>query len=176
MFFFIKLIKKTLKAVNSNAGVWQIWLGAFIGVLLGFLPVWPKLTAPSFLGLALIAFVVFINIHLGSVFLFMGIGKALALALRPVADATAPKLEGLAESMAGNAFLHGSHLSHTGYLSLAIMGAVVAFVLATGMGIFTVVFRTRLREKLVARKKLITAGKVVGSKWTWRLAGWFFDL
>ena len=82
MLFFIKLLKKFLKIINGSSAPWQVFLGVFLGVLLGFMPLWPRLAEPAPLGLAVFAVAIVVNCHFGSVLLFWGLGSLFALALK----------------------------------------------------------------------------------------------
>lgn len=176
MFVIIKLIKKLLKIVNGNAAVWQVFLGALLGVLIGFLPIWPLAYGPAPLGLCLVIVAIVSNCHLGSVLLFWGIGTLLAIALRAPAVALGNALDGLARASAEIGFLHASLWSHTGYLGMSLIGLAAAPVIAALMAWTAHLFRSKLRDRLLQKKALVRSGKVAGNGILVRTTCWFFDL
>ncbi len=179
MFTIIKLLKSFLKIFNSLAAPWQVFVGALLGTLLGFLPVIPlgKGVAPvAPLGLCILALAIVINCHLGSVILFFGLGWLLAKLLVAPAVMIGEQFSGLAKTSSEIPFLYASGWSHTGWLGLTILGAVIAPILGLAMYKFTIVFRTKLRERLLASKKARIAGKVGGNMILVRITCWFFDI
>jgi hypothetical protein len=176
MLTFLKLLRGMLKAITSSAAPWQIALGAFLGVLLGFLPIFPLSEGPSPLGFALILAALVINCHLASVLLFMGVGKLLGLALLDPAVALGGACTGLAQASADIPFLHYSHWSHTGYLGLTLIGLGAAPLVAAGMWGFTLWFRATVQARLAQQKLLATTGKVVGNSVVFKTLCWFIGL
>lgn len=176
MLTLLKLIRGLLKAITSAAAPWQVALGAFFGILLGFLPIFPLSMGPSLLGLTLLLLAIVINCHFGSVLLFMGLGKLLGLALVDPAVALGGRLDGLAQASAGIPFLYHSHWSHTGYLGLTVIGLIAAPIVAIVMAWFTVWFRTKVQAKLAEQRKLMLAGKVAGNGLVFKSACWFLGL
>lgn len=176
MLTLLKLIRGLLKAITSAAAPWQVALGAFFGILLGFLPIFPISMGPSLLGLTLLLLAIVINCHFGSVLLFMGLGKLLGLALVNPAVALGGSLDGLAQASAGIPFLYHSHWSHTGYLGLTIIGLIAAPIVAVVMAWFTVWFRTKVQTKLAEQRKLMLAGKVAGNGIVFKSMCWFLGL
>jgi hypothetical protein len=172
----IKLLKKFLKIFNSLAAPWQVFLGTFFGTLLGFLPVCPAKFGPSPLALVLILLTIVINCHLGSAMLFFGLGWLISKALAGPAVLIGGQLDGLARWASTSPFFHLSLWSHTGWLGLTVIGACSALLFAVLMWRFTIVFRTKLRDRLLANKKLVGAGKIGGNTLLVRVACWFFDL
>lgn len=176
MYLIIKLLKKFFKIFNSAAAPWQVALGVFFGLLVGFLPLFPLSHGPAPLGWAVLLLALIINCHLTAFFLFLLIGKLLTVALAGPAVALGNHFEGIAKACADIPLLHASLLSHTGYLGLALIAAVLAPVLAIAMGLFTRWFRAVLLDKLKARRQLVAAGKVGGNLFLMRIVCWFFDL
>lgn len=176
MFFLVKLIKKFLKILNSAAAPWQIFLGVLLGVLVGFLPLFPSGQGPAPLGWILVLVAILVNCHLASFFLFMGLGKLISLLLLAPAASIGSAFDGLAQTASGIPFLHASQWSHTGWLGMTILGFICAPILAVAMAWATTQFRTKLRDKLMARKKVVTAGKVAGNMILLRITCWFFDI
>lgn len=176
MYFIIKLIKKFFKIFNSAAAPWQVFLGVLLGALVGFLPLWPSGYGPAPLGWILVLLAIVLNCHLAAFFIFMGLGKLISLALLPVAIPVGNALDGFAQTASGIPLLHASLWSHTGWLGLTILGLIVAPILAFMMAWATWTFRTKLRDRLLARKKLVTVGKLGGNMILVRTVCWFFDL
>ena len=176
MFAIIAFFKDLLKIFNGAAAPWQIWTAAFLGMWIGFLPLWPSLWEPALLGLILLTIALIINCHLASFLLFWGFGSTLALVLRPVAVSFGNTLSGLAESLAQSSFFYASHLSHTGYLGSAIIGLILALMGATAFVWISIFFRTKLKEKLMARTKMVKGAKFVSKSWTLRILCWWFNI
>lgn len=176
MLTIAKLIRNLLKAITSAAAPWQIALGAWFGIMLGFLPIFPVSMGPSLLGLTLLLLAIVINCHFGSVLLFMGLGKLLSLALINPAVALGGSLDGLAQASAGIPFLYHSHWSHTGYLGLTMIGLGAAPIVAAFMAWFTVWFRAKVQAKLAEKRKLTLTGKVVGNGIVFKSLCWFLGL
>jgi uncharacterized protein (TIGR03546 family) len=176
MFFFIKLLKKFLKIFNSAAAPWQIALAVFLGTLVGFLPLFPKGYGPAPLGWILVLVAILVNCHLASFLMFLGLGKLISMALLGPAIAIGNQFDGLAQTSAGIPFLHASMWSHTGWLGLTIVGLVLAPILAIVMAWSAHQFRTKLRDRLMNKKKLVTAGKIGGNMILLRITCWFFDI
>ncbi len=175
MFAIYKLLKGFIRALVSAAAPWQIASAAALGTLLGFMPLWLS-GGPNPLALAILAFAIVLNCHLGSVFVFWGAMKLLSFAVGPLALALGNALDGLAQGAAGNGLLHASGWSHTGWLGLAVIGMVLAPLVAMAMARLTILFRTHLRDRLLENRRLALAGKVGGNAFLIRCACWFFDL
>ncbi|MBA3937347.1 MAG: hypothetical protein H0X38_07785 [Planctomycetes bacterium] len=175
MIILLKMLRGMLKAITSSAAPWQVACGALFGVLLGFLPIFPS-AGPALLGLTILFLAIVINCHLGSVLLFFGLGKVLSLMLVNPAVALGNSCSGIAEASADIPFLHHSHWSHTGYLGLTMIGLIAAPLIAVFMAWFTVWLRTKVQEKLAARRKLMAAGKVVGNAMVFKAVCWFLSL
>ena len=173
MLTLLKLIRGLLTSITSAAAPWQIALGAWFGIMLGFLPIFPVSVGPSLLGLTLLLLAIVINCHFGSVLLFMGLGKLLSLILTNPAVALGGSLDGLAQTSAGIPFLYHSHWSHTGYLGLTMIGLITAPIIAIVMAWFTVWFRVKVQTKLAERRKLMLTGKVVGNGIVFKSLCWF---
>jgi uncharacterized protein (TIGR03546 family) len=175
MLTLLKLIRGLLKGLASAAAPWQLALGAWFGVMLGFLPIFPS-AGPSPLAFALLFLALVINCHLASLLLFLGVSKLLALGLKDAGLAIGNNLGGFAQTCADIPFLHASHWSHTGWLGMTVLGIVIAPVVALAMFLFTRWFRTKVQPKLVERRKLMLAGKVAGSGIGFKLICWFMGL
>ena len=165
-----------MKAITSDAAPWQIFLGTFLGTLLGFLPVFPWSQGPSPIAFALIVLILLVNVHLGSVFLFLGIGKLLSKALAIPALFIGQQFDSMAQRCSDIPLLHLSHWSHTGYLGLTLIGLFCAPLFAILMYRFCLWFRDRWRQKLMDKIALIRAGKVVNRPWLVKTVCWFFGL
>ena len=176
MFVIIKFIKKFFKILNADAAPWQVFLGTTFGMLLGLLPIWPLVEGPSPLGLAILLLALVINCHLGSVLVFFGLGSLLFLILRIPADMMAPSLEPMAAGFAEIGFLHMSLWSHSGWLSLTLMGLVLAPICGFTMAALALRFQKVWKPKLMERKKLVKAGKVASNGILVRMTCWFFGL
>jgi uncharacterized protein (TIGR03546 family) len=176
MYLLIKFIKRFFKIFNSAAQPWQVFLGVLFGTLLGFLPVFSPSYGPGLLGCAILAAALVINCHLTALLLFFGIAKLLSFALAGPATMIGSNLDGFARASAEIPFLHGSLWSHTGWLGSTILGFCIAPIFAIVMWRMTVLFRVKFRDRLLARKQLVTAGKVGGNLILVRLACWFFDI
>jgi len=176
MYFLIKILRKFVGIFNSAAAPWQVFLGTLIGVLLGFLPIFPASQGPALLGLGLLVLGLVLNCHLTALLLFFGLGKLLSLGLAGPATALGNACAGLAQTSADIALLRASLWSHTGYLGLTLIGLVLAPLIALAMAWATVQFRTRLRDRLLARRNLVVAGKVGSNPLLVRIACWFFGI
>jgi hypothetical protein len=176
MLLLAKLIKKFLKILNADVAPWQVFLGATFGILLGLLPFWPLVEGPSPLAMVVLLLALVINCHLGSVLVFWGIGGLLYLVLRAPADALAPSFEPLAATCADIGFLHASLWSHSGWLSLSLLGLILAPIIGALMAWSAHTFQTKYRGKLLERKKLVKAGKVAGNGIILRTTCWFFGI
>lgn len=174
MYLVFKLLRGFVRALISAAEPWQIALAAALGTLLGFMPLWLGGPNPLALGVLLLAIV--LNCHLGTVFVFWGVMKLVALAVGPLALALGNALDGVAQAAAGSGLLHGSGWSHTGWLGLALLGLALAPLAAFAMARVTVLFRAKLRDRLLENQRLALAGKVGGNPLLVRFACWFFDL
>ncbi len=174
MFLLYKMLKGFLRSLISAAEPWQVGCAAALGTLLGFMPIW--IGGPNPIALAVLGLAIVINCHLGTVFLCLGVMKLLALAVGPAALALGNALDGIAQIAAGMPLLHASGWSHTGWLGLALIGLALAPLTAIAMARVTVLFRTRLRDRLLENKRLTLAGKVGGNATLVRFACWFFDL
>jgi uncharacterized protein (TIGR03546 family) len=176
MLTLLKFLRSLIKAITSSAAPWQMGIGAGLGILLGFMPIFPSGLGPSPLAFLVILVAIVINCHLGSVLLFMGLGKLLGLALLVPAAAIGNALAPVAAASADIPFLHHSHWSHTGYLGLTILGLACAPIVGAGMWGFTIWFRTRIQAKLAARRKLTVAGKLAGNPLGFKVLCWFMGL
>lgn len=174
MYLVFKLLRGFVRALISAAEPWQIALAAALGTLLGFMPLW--LGGPNQLALIVLLLAIVLNCHLGTVFVFWGVMKLLALAVGPLALVLGNALDGVAQAAAGIGLLHGSGWSHTGWLGLALVGLALAPVAAVAMARVTVLFRVRLRDRLLENKRLALAGKVGGNPVLVRIACWFFGV
>lgn len=175
MLTLLKLIRGLLKGLASAAAPWQLALGTWFGVMLGFLPIFPA-DGPSPLAFVLLFLALVINCHLASMFLFMGVTKLLAFALMGVGLSIGTGMTGFAQTCADIPFLHASHWSHTGWLGMTMLGIICAPIVALGMYFFARWFRTKVQPKLVEKKKLMLAGKVAGSGIGFKLICWFMGL
>lgn len=176
MYLFIRFLRKLFKVLNSAALPWQVGLGAFFGVLLGFLPLFPSAHGPAPLGWAVLLVALVINCHLGSMLMIMGACKLIAMMLTGPATALGNSADGLAQASANIPFLHASLWSHTTYLGMSLIGLIAAPIAAVAMWKLTLTFRTVWREKLLAKRRLVKAGKVGSSMVVARVLCWFFDL
>jgi uncharacterized protein (TIGR03546 family) len=176
MYTLYKLLRNLIRSVASAAAPWQIALGTFLGTLIGFLPLWPLGHAPSPLGWILLFVALIVNCHLGSVLVFMGLGKTLGLALAGPAVAVGNQFSGLAQRSADVPFLDLSYWSHTGYLGKTLLGFAFAPLFAIFMLWATRYVRKTLMAKLQERQALMKAGKVANKAWLIKLTCWFFGL
>jgi uncharacterized protein (TIGR03546 family) len=176
MYTLYKLLRNVIRSVASQAAPWQIAIGTFLGTLIGFLPLWPFGHMPSPLGWTLVLVALIINCHLGSVLVFMGLGKTIALALKGPAVAIGTNFSDLAQRSADVPFLYLSYWSHTGWLGKTLLGFAFAPLFAIFMLWLTRYVRTRLMTKLLERKALVKAGGVVNKAWLVKTACWFFGL
>jgi hypothetical protein len=176
MLLLIKLLKKFIRVFNSNAKPWQIGLGTALGILIGFMPLWPSGGSPALLGWCLLLFALLINCHLASMFLFMGIASLLNLVLAAPAVMLGNALEGLARWSADVWVLHASYWSHTGHLGETLFGLALAPLFALLMLRVTRIVRDRWLPKLKERRRLVTAGKLAGNTFLLRCTCWFFGV
>lgn len=176
MYLLLKFLRKFVKIFNSLAAPWQVFLGTLFGTLLGFMPIISFSNGPAALGCAILLLALIVNCHLGSVFLFLAVGKLLSLLLAGPAVLVGEQVAWLAQSSADIGVLRASLWNHTGHLGMTIIGLVLAPLFATAMWRATVVFRTRLRDQLLARKRLVSTGKMVSNPLLVRAACWFFDV
>lgn len=174
MYVTYKIVRGTIKSLVSAAAPWQIATGVALGTLLGFLPMFPLTQGPSPLWFALLAVGLIINCHLGSLLLFLTVGKVLAKILAGPAVLIGLQFEGFARTCADIPFLYWSLWSHTGYLGLTLLGFGFAIPFTIVMTWLTHYVRTTLKEKLLAKRKLLLAGKVIDRPWLIRIACWFF--
>jgi len=175
MYAMYKILRGFIKALVSAAAPWQIAAAAALGTLLGFMPLWLS-GGPSPLACAILLVAIVVNCHLGTVFVFWGLMKLLSFACDPVALLVGNGLDGLAQAAAGSGALHASGWAHTGWLGMAVIGLLLAPLAAFAMARVTVLFRTRLRDRLLANRQLALAGKIGGNGFVARAALWFFDL
>jgi uncharacterized protein (TIGR03546 family) len=171
-----KILKGVLKAIASNAARWQIALGAAFGILLGLLPLFPGMHGPSPLGWLLVAIVIVINCHFGSVLAWMFFGIGLAKLLPGPATALGQACDGLARWAADVPFLYHSQWSDQRWLGLTLIGFILAPLVAALMWWFTGWFRAKLLRQLAERRALVLAGKAVGNPIGFKIACWFFGL
>ncbi len=174
MFTILKLIRNLIKAITGASAPWQVGLGSLLGCLLGFLPLWPGWPSP--LAWALLLAALLINVHLGSFFLFWGLGTLLGLALAPVALALGNGLEGLAQLAATCGPARLSRLNHTGHLGLFLLGLPIATLVGLGTAWATRWFDRNLRARLAERSKLMKAGKLAGNTLVLRGVCWFLGV
>lgn len=178
MYTIYKLIRKFIKALVSENAPWQVGLGVFFGCLLGFLPLfnlghpfvfaWPA-------ALVLVAALV-INVHLGSVFLFLGLATLIHLACYPLAEGIGSGLDGIAQMAAGVPLLHAAGLSHSGWLGMTVIGVVLALVASIGMWRFTIYFRAQLLPRIIEHQRLVKMGKVANKTLLMRGLCWFLGV
>jgi len=173
---FLKLVRKFFKIINSAASPGQIFAGALLGTLFGFLPFFDLDHGLAPTGAAVLLCALCFAVHLGSFLLFAGIGALLLFAFEGLAVALGNGLEGFAQWASRVDLLHASRLSHTGWLGATLIALVVAPLLALAMWRLTVVFRERWQEKLLARRRMILAGKTATNGWLIRVTCWFFGL
>jgi len=178
MYATYKMLRGTIKAIGSDAAPWQIVTGTMLGTLIGFLPLWPMFSGhgPCVIGFVLLFLAIIINCHLGSLFLFMFVTKVLMLVLRGPSLLIGDQFKGLAQTCADNAILYNSLCSNTGYLGRTILGVCFAPLFAIVMYRVVVWARTYLMPKMLAQRKLVTAGKVADKKWMIMVACWFFGV
>ena len=176
MLFFLNIFRKIFQALASQAATWQISLGCAWGMLLGFVVIWPWSEAPSPIGLGLLFLGLCINLHLGGMLLFWGIGKLLALATIPISSAIGAGLSASALSNADNPVLFSSRLSAPNALGALFVGMALAVVTGLAMALLTRYFRAHIQPKLEERQRLVKAGKVASNPWTVRFACWFFGI
>jgi uncharacterized protein (TIGR03546 family) len=175
MLTLLKLIRGLLKGLASAAAPWQLALGAWFGVMLGFLPIFPS-AGPSPLAFVLLFLALVINCHLASLLLFMGVAKLAALGLKGVGLSIGEGMSAFAQTCADIPFLHASHWSHTGWLGMTMLGLIAAPIAGIAMYLFTRWFRTKVQPKLVEKRKLMLAGKVAGNGIMFKLGCWFMGL
>jgi len=175
MYFFYKLFRNLIRAMVSDAAPWQIAAGAFLGTLIGFLPLWPITHgyAPAPLGVLLLCTALVINVHLASVFLFLGMGKLLSKVLEGPAVVIGGWCDDLARASANIPFLHHSLWDHTGYLGLTMMGFVAAPLFAVTMLIAVLWFRRTWLPRILEDRRLKLTGAVVNRPVLVRCACWF---
>jgi uncharacterized protein (TIGR03546 family) len=178
MYLLYKLLRKLIKALVSDAAPWQIALAAFLGTLVGFLPLWPITSgyAPALLGVLLLCLALVINVHLASFFLFLGVGKLLARLLEGPAVVIGGWCDGLARASANIPFLHHSLWDHTGYLGLTLMGFVAAPLFAITMYVTVVWFRRTWLPRILEDRRLRLTGTIVNRPILVRCACWFLGV
>lgn len=178
MFAIYKFIRSFFKALVSENAPLQVGLGVLCGSLLGFLPLfslqyefifaWPA---------ALILFIALVvNVHLGSVFLFLGLATLIHLLCYPLAEIVGNSLSGFAEVAAGIPLLHAAGLSHTGWLGMTLIGIFYSTILCVVTWRFTGYFRSTLLPKLKERQKLVKAGKIANKSLLVRGLCWFLGV
>ncbi|TVR43382.1 MAG: hypothetical protein EA402_09805 [Planctomycetota bacterium] len=178
MYSIYKLIRKFIKALVSDSAPWQVAWGVAFGCLLGFLPffsfshefliAWPAILV---LVLALV-----VNVHLGSVFLFLGLATLIHLLCYPLAEAIGGALDGFAQTAATVPLLHAAGLSHTGWLGMTVLGFLFATIAGLGMWRFTVYFRSVMLPRLQEQRRLMAVGKVANKSLLVRGTCWFFGV
>lgn len=176
MFTLYKLLRSLLRSLASDAAPWQMAVGAFLGVLLGLLPIWPAAHGPSPLGLCLVLALCVVNCHIATALLFLGIGKLVAGLLAGPAATIGGMFDGLARSSAEIPFLHLSLWSHTGWLGLTLVGLVLAPLAALGMWLLATWFRRAVVPRLQERKRLLAAGQKLDKPWLVNLGCWFLGV
>ena len=178
MFTIYKFLRNFFKALVSENHPWQVGLGVLFGCLLGFLPLFSLSHEFIFAWPAAVILVaaLALNVHLGSVLLFLGLSSLLYLISYPVAEAIGNSLSGFAQTAAGIPLLHAAGLSHTGWLGMTIIGIIFAIVASIIMWRFTVYFRTVLLPKLKERQRLVKVGKVANRGLLVRGLCWFLGV
>lgn len=174
MFAILKMIRNLLRAITGASAPWQVGLGSALGLLLGFVPLWPSWPNP--LAWALLLSALLINLHLGSFFLFWGLGSLLGLALAPVALALGNASAGLAGLAASSGPLRMARLNHTGYLGLLLLGLPLASLAGLATAWATRWFDRNLRARLSERQRLVKAGKLAGNTLLLRGLCWFLGV
>lgn len=178
MYLTYKLLRSFIRSLASDAKPWQIGIGAFLGVLVGFLPVWPAAQGfgPAPLGCALLLVALLINCHLATFLLLMGVAKLATKALGGAAVAVGESFEGLARASADIPLLHASLWDHTGWLGLTLIGGATALPVAAGMWILASWFHRVWKPRLLERQRLLKAGQLVDRPWLLKSLCWFFGL
>lgn len=176
MYAIIKLIKKFLKIINSNAAPWQVALGAAFGTAVGFMPLWPDGGSPAVLPWLVLLVALVINCHIGSLLFLLGITSLLHVLMAGPAVTLGNALSDLAQWSAGVWILHASYWSHTGYLGETLFGIVLAPIAGIAMYRLTINVRTRLLPKLTQRRRLVRTGKIAGNAVVARVVLWFFGV
>ncbi len=175
MFAIYKLLRGLIRAIFSTAAPWQVAIAAFLGVMLGLLPLRvDHMLSP--LWLAIFGLALVINCHFGSVLVFMLAGKLLSLVLKGPAVALGEALDGFTRSCADITVLRLSGWSNTGRLGLTLFGLILAPIAAVVMYRVTIWVRTKLKERLLANQRLLKAGKLANKAWMVRAVCWFFGL
>ena len=176
MYLTYKITRGTIKSLVSESAPWQIATGAFLGALLGFLPMWPVTQGPNPLWFLLLLPVFLINCHLGSALLFFAVGKLLAKLLMGPAVVIGMGMEDFARTAADTPFLYWSLLSHTGYLGLSVLGLGFAVLGAIGMGLLARWVQNTLRPRLLANARLAKVGKLADRPILARIGFWFMGI
>ena len=176
MYLLYQFVRGFIKSLVSACAPWQIATGAFLGALLGFLPLWPLTQGPNPLWFLVLTAAFLINCHVGSVFLFLALGKLLAKLLAGPAVVIGMGMDGFARTAADTPFLYWSLLSHNGYLGLTVIGTSFAVVSAVLMWFFARWFQTVIKDRIAANAKLARAGKLADRPLLVRIACWFMGL
>jgi hypothetical protein len=176
MYATYKMLRGTIKAIGSDAEPWQIVTGTMLGTLIGFLPLWPIGHGPCIIGFVLLFLAIVINCHLGSLFLFLFVTKVLGTVLKGPFLMVGDQFKGLAQWSADNPILYNSLCSNTGYLGRTLIGICFAPLFGILMYRLVVWARTHLMPRLLAHRKLVTAGKVADRKWLIMVGCWFFGV
>lgn len=177
MYLILKLIRKFIMIITSQEGRWQIAGGVWLGTILGMSSWWTPAGGLNYLTILLFLLALFVRFHLGSVFMFMAIGKLLALGLGSVIlDLGHDRADGFARVAAEIPILHACHLSSTQQLGSLIIAVPLGLVFAVIMTWAAHLFETKVREKIMQRKKLLTAGKVAGNTLVMRIGCWFLGM
>jgi hypothetical protein len=176
MYVAYKLTRGLIRSIVSAAAPWQLFTGAFLGSLLGFLPMWPVSQGPSPLWFAILLVALFLNCHLGSVLLFLGIGKLLGALLAGPAVLIGQSMNSFAQGAADVPLLYASHLSHTGWLGRTVLGlcfGLLFAILLTWLAIWLRGYLKRINESNRLASKM---GKLANRPFMVRCACWFFGL
>lgn len=176
MYLLYKFTRGFIKSLVSSCAPWQIAVGAFLGALLGFLPLWPLTQGPNPIWFLVLTAAFLINCHVGSVFLFFALGKLLAKLLAGPAVVIGMGMEGFARTAADTPFLYWSLLSHSGYLGLTVIGSLFAVVSAVLMWFFARWFQTVVKARIAANARLAKAGKLADRPFLVRIGCWFMGL
>ena len=177
MYVILKLIRKFIMIITSQQGLWQIAGGVWIGTILGMSSWWTLAGGLNYLTILLFLLALFVRFHLGSVFMFLAIGKLIALGLASVIlDLGHDRADGFARMAAEVPLLHACHFSSTQQLGSLMLAIPLGLVFALVMTWAAHLFETKLREKIMQRKKLLAAGKVAGNTLVMRIGCWFLGL
>lgn len=160
--FFIKILKKIIKALGSESSPNQLALGFALGMVLGLTPFW------NIHNLLLIFLVAIIRVNIGTVFLGLGIFGVIA----PLLDnffhsfglkiLKAGSLQGMWETLYDNTFFVLTRFNNTILMGSLVFSIIIFIPVYFGFRVFSKFYKEKLHPKVEKWKitKLLKGSKI----------------